>query len=396
MEIWKKNLIVLFIGSLIVSASYSMVVPFLPLFLEQIGVHQDVETWSGILFSVAFFGGAISAPYWGSLADRFGRKPMIIRSGIALVVTYILIGFVYNPYLLLLIRLTQGLLSGYIPNSIALIGSNTPENRVGFSLSMVSSATAAGGIIGPLFGGVLANWLGNRTAFVSAGVIVLLATALAIIWVKEVNFVPTKKRSSVFSAFAELKHNRSLMVALSLNLLTSFSIMTVEPVITLYIEQLSHSATNASLVSGIVFSLTGIANVVFAPLWGRTADRIGFTRTLFFGLLGGTIGTLMQLPFHNIYAFAAVRFMYGAFFCAVYPAINGLIVKATAADFRGRAFGLNQTANQIGNMVGPLVGGVVGTAYSIHGVFWVTGTLLGIVTILHITITHRTTSTHSP
>ena len=372
-----------------------MVVPFLPLFLEQIGVHQDVETWSGILFSVAFFGGAISAPYWGSLADRFGRKPMIIRSGIALVVTYILIGFVYNPYLLLLIRLTQGLLSGYIPNSIALIGSNTPENRVGFSLSMVSSATAAGGIIGPLFGGVLANWLGNRTAFVSAGVIVLLATALAIIWVKEVNFVPTKKRSSVFSAFAELKHNRSLMVALSLNLLTSFSIMTVEPVITLYIEQLSHSATNASLVSGIVFSLTGIANVVFAPLWGRTADRIGFTRTLFFGLLGGTIGTLMQLPFHNIYAFATVRFMYGAFFCAVYPAINGLIVKATATDFRGRAFGLNQTANQIGNMVGPLVGGVVGTAYSIHGVFWVTGTLLGIVTILHITITHRTTSTHS-
>ncbi len=380
METWKKNLAVLWFGTLIVSASFSMVVPFLPLFLLQIGVHRYVETWSGLLYSVAFFGGAISAPYWGSLADRYGRKPMIIRAGFVLFATYSLIAFVRNPYELLLIRLAQGLLSGYIPNAIALIGTNTPERRVGFALSMVSSAGAAGGILGPFLGGALANWFSNRVAFASAGGLVFIATVLAWIWVKEEKFVPVQTRASIWSMFRDAGHNRPLMTALSLNLFTSFSIMTIEPVITLYIAQLNHTAANASFISGIVFSLTGIANVLFAPLWGRTSDKVGFRKVLLFGLAGGTIWTLLQLPFENIYAFSAVRFFYGAFFCAVYPAINGLIVKSTDQDFRGRAFGLNQTANQLGNMAGPLVGGVVASTTSIHGVFWVTGILLAIVT----------------
>ncbi len=357
-----------------------MVVPFLPLYLLQLGVHQFVETWSGLLYSISFFGGAISAPYWGALADRYGRKPMIIRAGFVLFATYSLTAFVHNPYELLAIRLAQGLLSGYIPNSIALIGTNTPEDRVGFALSMVSSSAAAGGILGPLLGGALANWFGNRFAFASAGGLVFIATMLALFWVKEEKFVPVQTRASIFSMFREASHNRPLLTALSLNMFTSFSIMTIEPVITLYIAELNHSSTNASLISGIVFSLAGIANVLFAPLWGRTSDRIGFRKVLLVGLSGGTIWTLMQLPFENVYAFSAIRFFYGAFFCAVYPAINGLIVKSSDQSFRGRAFGLNQTANQVGNMAGPLVGGLVASMTSIHGVFWVTGVLLMIVT----------------
>ena len=380
LETWKKNLAILWFGSLIVSASYSMVIPFLPLFLPQIGVHHGVETWSGLLFSVAFFGGALSAPYWGSLADRYGRKPMIVRAGFVLFATYTLIAFVHNPYELLGLRLAQGLLSGYIPSSIALIGTNTPEDRVGFALSMMSAATSAGSILGPLLGGVMARFFGNRVAFASAGSLVLIATILAVFWVREENFVPSKTRSSIFSAFKDAAHNSTLLSALGLNLFTSFSIMTIEPILTLYIAQLSHSIANASLIAGIVFSLTGIASVVFSPIWGRTSDRIGFRKVLLFGLLGGTVWTFMQLPFHNVYAFSAVRFLYGAFFCAVYPAINGLVVKSTEPSFRGRAFGLSQTANQLGNMVGPLVGGIVAGATSIHGLFWVTGGLLALVT----------------
>jgi MFS transporter, DHA1 family, multidrug resistance protein len=152
---------------------------------------------------------------------------------------------------------------------------------------------------------------------------------------------------------------------------------------------LNHSTVNASLISGIVFSLAGIANVMFAPLWGRTSDKIGFRKVLLVGLFGGAIWTLMQLPFHNVYAFSAVRFIYGAFFCAVYPAVNGLIVTSTDADFRGRAFGLNQTANQLGKMAGPLVGGLVASVTSIHGVFWVTGILLMIVTGVTYQVTRR-------
>lgn len=376
METWRKNLLILWIGSFITASSFSMVIPFLPLFLLQIGVHHHTEMWAGALFSVAFLAGAVASPYWGSLADRFGRKPMIIRAGLVLFAVYVLTAFVTNPYQLLLLRLLQGLLSGYIPGAIALVATNTPEEKVGYALSMISAATASGTIAGPLLGGAIAHWSSNRVAFASAGILVLLSTVLVIFWVTEDKFVPTKIRSSIFQAIRDATHNRPLLVALFLNMFTAFSVMTIEPVITLYIAQLNHSTKNASLLAGIIFSLSGVASVLFAPIWGKSADRVGFSKILLIGLIGGAFWTFMQLPFHNVWAFAGVRFMYGAFFCAVFPAVNGLVVRATDPTFRGRAFGLNQTANQIGNMLGPTVGGLVAETSSIHGVFWVTGTLL--------------------
>lgn len=392
MVVWQRNLFVLWIGSFITAASFSMVVPFLPLFLLQIGVHQQTELWSGSLYSVAFLAGAISAPYWGSLADRVGRKPMIIRAGFVLFAVYTLTAFVTNPYELLVLRLLQGLLSGYIPGAIALVGTNTPHEKVGYALSMISAATATGTIVGPLLGGVIAHLFTNRIAFASAGVMVLISTFLVIFWVKEDRFVPSKQRSSILSAFSVAIHNRPLLSALLLNMLTAFSIMTVEPILTLYIAQLNHSTQNASLLAGIVFSVSGIASVVFAPIWGKMADRVGFSPVLLIGLAGGTMWTFLQLPFHNIWAFGSVRFLYGVFFCAVFPAINGLVVMSTEESFRGRAFGISQTANQIGNMLGPMVGGTIAEFSSIHGVFWATGGLLTAVTALTYWLTQKNKS----
>ncbi|RIV17326.1 MFS transporter [Alicyclobacillaceae bacterium I2511] len=376
MESWQRNLILLGAGTLLTSASYSMVVPFLPLFLLQIGVHTHIEMWSGMLFSVSFFAGALSSPYWGSVADRFGRKPMIVRAGFVLFVVYTLTAFVTNPYELLILRVLSGLLSGYVPGAIALVGTHTPENKVGYALSIVSAASASGGIMGPLLGGTIARVFDNRIAFGSAGILVFLATLLVLFWVREDHFTPAKHRSSVFAAFNEGVHNRPLIAVLLLNALTAFSIMSIEPVLTLYIAQLNGTVVNASFVAGVVFSLSGVASMVFSPLWGKLADKAGFRVVLIVGLVGGGLGTLAQVPFHSVWAFAIIRFIYGAFFSAVFPAINGLVVRSTQPSFRGRAFGLNQTANQVGNMVGPLMGGWIGGAWSVHSLFWWTGTLL--------------------
>ncbi len=376
MESWKRNLWLLWFGSFVTSASYSMVIPFLPLFLLQIGVHEHTEMWSGLLFSAAFFAGAIASPFWGSLADKYGRKPMIVRAGFFLFLIYTLTAFVTNPYELLALRIMQGLLTGFIPGAIALVGTNTPEQKVGYALSVMSTATATGGIVGPLLGGVVARLFENRVAFASAGILVLLATMLVLFWVKEEKFVPSKQRSSVLQTLKMAADNRPFLSVLLLTCLTSFSIMTIEPVLPLYIVELGGSVKNASLLAGIVFSLTGISAILFAPRWGKLADKIGFRTVLFIGLFVGGLGNLAQMFFHNIWGFSIVRFVYGAFFCAVFPALNGLIVRSTASDFRGRAFGLNQTANQLGGMLGPLVGGAISGAFSVHGVFWVTGLLL--------------------
>ncbi|MCM3040553.1 MFS transporter [Paenibacillus motobuensis] len=376
METWKKNLWVLWVGSFIVSSSFSMVIPFLPLFLIDLGVSKHIELWSGVLFSSAFLAGAISSPFWGAVGDKYGRKPMIIRAGFVLCVIYLLTAFVTNEYQLLGLRILQGLLSGFIPGAIALVGTNTPEKKVGYALSMMSTATATGNIMGPMLGGILSKIFDNRIAFGSAGVLCFLATILIILMVKEDSFVPSKDSGSIVHTFKLAANNRPLIIVLILTLLTQFSVMTIEPVLSLYIVDLGHNAKDASLVSGIVFSLVGVASILFAPRWGKYADKVGFHKILLIGLFAGGIGTLLQLPFHNIYWFSSIRFLYGCFFCAVFPALNGLVVRTTKPDFRGRAFSLNQTANQVGGMLGPLVGGAISGIWSIHSVFWITGILL--------------------
>ncbi|MEH6907752.1 MFS transporter [Bacillus sp. AFS006103] len=377
---WKRNLWVLWIGVFFTAASFSMVIPFLPIFLLQIGVHEHTEMWAGLLFSSAFFAGAIASPFWGRMADKYGRKPMIIRAGFVLFVIYTLMAFVTNPYQILVLRILQGLLSGFIPGAIALIGTNTPNNKVGYALSLISTASASGTILGPLLGGGISHLVGNRWAFATAGMIVFFATLLIIFWVVEENFTPSKVRGSIKTDFKVALTNRPFVLVLILTVLTSCSVMTIEPVLPLYIVKLGGTSENASLLAGIVFSLPGIASALFAPFWGKWADKVGFQRVLFIGLLGGGLGTLAQVLFSQIWGFSLMRFVFGIFFCAVYPALNGLVVKSTPEDFRGRAFSLNQTANQIGGMTGPMIGGFLGGIFPVQMVFIVTGILLLIAT----------------
>lgn len=382
MEPWQRNLAVLWVGVFITSASYSMVVPFLPIFLLQIGQRHNIALWSGLLFSSTFLASALISPYWGSLSDRYGRRPMILRSGFALFVAYALTAVVQTPMQLLALRTVQGLLSGYVPNAITLVGTSAPSRRVGWALSMMATGSATGAIVGPLLGGGIAHVFGTRVAFAGAAGLVLLAALLALFWVREENFSPTRTRSSVVRDLRAAVDNRPFLGVLALTLLVNFSVMTIEPILPLYIVQIGGSLQDATLLAGIVFSLLGIASIIFAPRWGRFADRKGFPLALSIGLLGGGVGNLLQIPFHTLIPFSIVRFAYGAFFCAVFPALNGLVVQTTPSDFRGRAFGVNQSAGQLGTMLGPLVGGVASDAFGIHAIFWLTGSSLLVAALL--------------
>jgi MFS family permease len=301
---------------------------------------------------------------------------MIIRAGFVLVIVFTLTSIVTNPYQLLALRIFHGLLAGYIPAIIALIGTNTPEIKAGYALTTISTAMASGRIMGPLLGGGIAILFDTRAAFASAGILILLSTLLVIFLVTEEKIGLSKERVSVFGAFKIAASNRAFTMVLLLTVITSIAVMTIEPVITLYIVELSGSAHNSSFLAGFVFSLAGIAGIIFATRWGRLADKIGFRSVLMIGLLGGALGTFAQIAFHNILGFSIIRFVYGAFFCAVGPCLNGLVVRFTTSDFRGRAFSLTNTASQTGNMIGPIIGGLIGSAWSIHGIFWVTGIIL--------------------
>jgi MFS family permease len=300
---------------------------------------------------------------------------MLIRSGVGLAIAHLANYFVYDPYTFIAVRIFQGLMAGFNPASITLVGTNTPEKHVGYALGVISTSTAAGGILGPLVGGVLSHWIGLRGCFIASGIITLLS-AVMVIWVKEARGPRTVVRTSIRGDLKKAASTPGLMRIYGLILLVSTSVLIIEPVLTLYVVQIGGDVSSATLSAGIVFSAIGVATVIMGPRWGRIGGKIGYEKTLFIGLLGGGIGSLLQLTAYNLIYFGSLRFVYGLFFAAVYPALNALIIKYADRDFRGRAVSLSQTANQFGIVLGPLLGGFLGGWTGIPFVFLLTGIVL--------------------
>jgi DHA1 family multidrug resistance protein-like MFS transporter len=376
---WKRNLYILWLGLFFNHMAYTLSVPFFPIFLhEDLGIRSGLEAWSGISISISFLISGLCAPFWGALADKYGKKPMLVRSALGLGMAHLANYYVHDPYMFMLVRIFQGFMAGFNPASIALVGTNTPEKHVGYALGVISTATAAGGIVGPLAGGLLSHWIGLRECFVASGLITFVSAFIVLAGVKEVRQRHTGARPSVLKDLKQAAVNTRLMMIYGLILLISTSVMILEPLLTIYVVQIGGSENNAPLSSGIVFSAVGIATVIMGPWWGKIGGRIGYDKTLFIGLLGGGVGNLLQLCFHHLVGFGILRFSYGLFFAAVYPALNALIIKYAAADFRGRAVSLSQSSNQFGIVAGPLLGGVLGGWIGIKLVFLLTGlTLLG-------------------
>ncbi|MBD2870880.1 MFS transporter [Paenibacillus arenilitoris] len=377
MQNWKRTMWILWVGVLLCSSSYTMAVPFLPLFLFDLGVGQSsVNLWAGIVHSSAFLVGAVMAPFWGSMADKYGKRKMVIRAGISLAIIYSLISVVQTPWQLIVVRMLHGFVGGFVPASMAIVATVAPANKMGQSLGIMQAGTMTGGILGPFFGGLLATAFGLRMSFVVSGAIIFLATIAVIFWVKEGHSRGEAKKSTYWGNLKYAFTNATLRNLLLLLLIFQISYNMIQPLLTLHIADLQGNVRDAVLTSGYVISLIGIAGIIASPLWGRAGERLGHMRMLAFCMAGAGLVVCFQYFVDRLWLFTFVQFVFGLFIAGIAPTVNTLFVKSTPEEFRGRSFGMTASANQLGSMIGPLIGGVLGLYLSIHWIFVTSGLIL--------------------
>ena len=275
MEInWRKNLVIAWIGCFFTGASISLVMPFIPVYVEQLGTPKDqIELFSGLAISVTAFASAVVAPIWGNLADRKGRKLMMIRAAAGMTLTMGSLAFVPNAYWLLIMRFWNGILSGYIPNATAMIASQAPREKSGWALGTLSTGAIAGNLIGPSMGGALAEWFGMENVFLITGALLMITTVLTIFLVKE-DFHPIEKKDliSTKEIFSKMDHLSILIGLFITTLILQIGITTISPILTLYIRELSGSTENILFVSGLIVSIAGVSAVFSSPKLGKLGD----------------------------------------------------------------------------------------------------------------------------
>lgn len=373
---WRRNLFVAWIGCFFTGASFSLVMPFLPVFIEELGTPKNqVELFSGLALSVTAFSAAIFSPIWGNLADRKGRKLMMIRAGAGMTITMGSLAFVPNVYFLLLMRFLTGVLSGYIPNATAMIASQAPREKSGWALGTLATGATAGTLVGPSLGGALAQTVGLQNVFIITGAILLITTILTVFLVKE-DFQPVKKSEmvSVKALFGQMDHLSILVGLFFSTLILQLGITSISPILTLYIRHLSDGKmANILFVSGLIVSISGVSAIMSSPVLGKIGDRIGNHKILLAGLVMSLICIVPMAYVKTPFQLGVLRFFLGFSTGALMPSINTLLGKITPTEGVSRIYSYNQMFSNFGQVLGPMLGSTVAHSMGYPAVFLVTG-----------------------
>lgn len=365
-------------GSFITSVGLSLIIPFLPLFIEHLGVGDvaSVARWSGAAFGSTFFLAAIFSPIWGRLADTHGRKLMLMRASLGMAIIMALMGFSQNIYQLVGLRIIMGAVSGYCSTSIALIAIQTPKEHSGWALGTLSTSQVGGMLLGPLLGGILAECIGMRPVFWVTGLLLFCSFLITVFFVQD---APIHTDQSVLSGrevWASIPDIRQVLSLFLSVFMLQVGNLSVEPIVTIYIKQLAAHSNHVAMISGTVFAASGLAAIIMAPVLGKISDRVGPRRVLITSLLASALLLIPQAYVHNPWQLMGFRFLMGIAVSGLLPSVNSLLRRMVPDLVSGRIYGYSQSAQHLGSIIGPIMGGQMAAVYGIRAVFFCTSSLL--------------------
>lgn len=381
---WHRSFYTLWLGSFITGMGYSMTMPFISLFISDLGNYSKLEInlYSGLAFAMTFIAQAIVSPFWGSLADQKGRRLMCMRASGVMALTITLTGLAPNAIYIVIMRFIQGSFSGYINNATALMAGETPHEKSGWVMSKMMTAGTAGNLVGPLLGGALSSFFGNllggawgyRIPFFITGFLMFMVFLSTTFFVKE-HFTPVsrEKMKPMQEIMASLPSIQLIVAMFITTMLVQSATMSIDPIVSLYVKSMMPGSKSVALIAGIVAATPGLGTMVAASKIGHKMDEIGPLKVLRLGLIIGAILFAPMALTNSPWILAGLRFLLGIASAAMMPAAQTVLTLNTPSESFGRIFSYNQSFQAIGAVLGSLLGSGISGFANYEAVFWVTG-----------------------
>lgn len=373
---WVVTLTILVASAFLMDMSFTMITPFLPVYLSsELGAKaSEVDMWSGAVFAVTFFVSGLLGPVWGVLADRKSRKLMALRASIGLTISYALCGIVQTPMQLFAARFFQGLCAGLYPALLALLAASIPARKTGLSMGLMQGGMTVGAVVGPFVGGVLADYFGMRESFFVASVALGLISLLIGFCIKEKPRT-VKVTSRNWFDWSVLRQPAIFKMLIACAVIHA-SLFSAQPILPLYIAQLQGSMDNIMMLSGTIFSVCAISIMIASPILGAAGQRFGFLKVLSCSLFFAGLLISAQVFGRTPFEFGVWRFIAGFAIAGLIPLVNSIISTECPPDKKGEVFGFNFLTGHAGMALGPFAAGALSGWFGYQAVIVASGLIL--------------------
>jgi DHA1 family multidrug resistance protein-like MFS transporter len=381
MQTWKKSFYALWAAEFLAIAGFSTTNPILPLYLTELGIHDPalLNWWTGAINACPAIALAVFAPIWGSIADGYGRKLMLLRAMIGGALLLGLLALTNAPWQVLLIKILQGCVTGTIAAATVLTASIVPEEEAGYRLGLLQMSVFLGGAVGPLFGGVITDLLGSRVNFVATSLMLLVSAVVVARWVSE-DFKPRPRTGSLlrnavpdFGVFAA---SPALIPLFAVTFAVQLANTTAGPILPLVVLDMSKGGPGVGSLTGLILGATAITASIGAVLVGKVSLRIGYGRSLLICIAGSLVFTLPQAFARTPYQLLAFRALMGFFLGGTMPSLNALLAGLCERSRQGSVYGLSSSVQNAGAAFGPALGAFVATDFGYPAAFLTTGAIL--------------------
>jgi MFS transporter, DHA1 family, multidrug resistance protein len=376
LEPWKRNLYVLWVAEFVAIAGFSVISPFLPYYVQQLGVHDlhAVELWSGALIASQAVAMAIFSPIWGALADRHGRKIMIERAMFGGAVLLAAMGFARNVQQLFVLRTLQGAVTGTVVAATTLVASTTPRERSGYAMGLLQMAIWGGASVGPLIGGLVADAWGYRASFWVTGALLFIAGVTVWLFVEEKR-VPRVAQGAARDGFWDglkaVARHRPLLSLYGIELLVRTATSLLAPLLALFIQSLVPGSARVASIAGLISGAAAAASAVGALTIGRASDRTGYRRMLVVCLAGSALVYLPHYFVSSPWQLLALQAALGVAVGGMLATFGALLANLSPEGLQGAVYGVDASVTSIANAVGPMLGATIATTAGLRVPFLV-------------------------